>query len=182
MASVVRNGVYYHSGTTCGECDTTKCSSCSGPAATECYSCKVGYFLKDDGECVATCPAGTYSDATDASNPVCLKCDYRCVTCTGATNTACESCIKTKTIETVTNTDTFASSTSAEKYYYDTLNGRTTCASTCSEGQILDETTDASQYLCRNCIEWIWDEYTACSLTEDGYAYVWNNKCHFRCV
>ncbi len=49
------------------------------------------------------------------------------------------------------------------------------------EHQIFDERTDETQYICNNCLEWIWDEYEVCSLDAEAYAYVWNNKCHWRC-
>jgi hypothetical protein len=78
----------------------TACSTCYGPADTQCTSCASSFFLTVNtcgaclatefqlpnsnpnlgGFCVATCPPGYYP-----LSPDCLPCPTGCITCSGPT-------------------------------------------------------------------------------------------------
>lgn len=66
-------------------CDS-KCSTCFGGAATQCYSC-TGSNLLDGNSCLDSCPTGKF-----ANNGVCTSCHSNCETCTDAGNSNCQSC------------------------------------------------------------------------------------------
>jgi hypothetical protein len=57
---------------------------CGGPSARNCTAGCAGYDY--EGECVATCPAGTY---LDTSSSQCLPCADGCAWCTGPASTDC---------------------------------------------------------------------------------------------
>ena len=76
---------------TCSPCAAT-CRSCIGGLANQCTSCEffgVNAYLSTTGECVLSCPAGSYVD----EHRVCHACSPRCKTCKGPLATDCTSCV-----------------------------------------------------------------------------------------
>ena len=67
---------------TCSACYQS-CSVCYGPTLNECSCGDNSYFDGDECQCTA---GFTMVDS------VCLACDYRCLTCSGDTYYACQSC------------------------------------------------------------------------------------------
>jgi len=61
------------------------CNGCAAPSGGVYY-----YFWQDGRTCAQYCPAGQYP--VNATNNYCDVCDSRCLTCTGASNTVCQSC------------------------------------------------------------------------------------------
>ena len=69
----------------CLECSAL-CGTCSGPAATQCLSCRdPNMELLGDGSC--RCKEGFY-----LSGSTCLACDPSCISCNGGGRTGCLSC------------------------------------------------------------------------------------------
>lgn len=63
---------------TCQSCDLTKCATCVG-SATWCSSCQNGLFADLSGQCVSSCPSGTYVDSGR-----CVSCPPESATCSSA--------------------------------------------------------------------------------------------------
>ena len=82
-------GQFVVSGTTCATCDAT-CATCSGTGTSACTSCAASGStpVLHQGQCIATCPDGTYAD----SSLLCESCDSSCTTCTGGTASDCVTC------------------------------------------------------------------------------------------
>ncbi|EAS00754.2 zinc finger lsd1 subclass family protein (macronuclear) [Tetrahymena thermophila SB210] len=59
----------------CKACDLS-CKTCGGQGPNNCQSCNVNQFLHLGNSCVATCPAGYYSNVN-----VCSICSKNCQTC-----------------------------------------------------------------------------------------------------
>ncbi|KAF8217653.1 insulin-like growth factor binding protein [Mycena galopus ATCC 62051] len=74
---------------TCTPCDSA-CGTCAG-SASFCLTCAASSItplaVASTGQCVATCPANTFSTSTS-----CLSCHADCATCTGALFTQCATC------------------------------------------------------------------------------------------
>ncbi|KAJ7676455.1 insulin-like growth factor binding protein [Mycena rosella] len=80
------------------ECDScgSKCTACKIPNFSavstvnqlQCTGCVPGFFLSN-GNCVESCPSGTFVSSQD--NLTCTACDSSCTTCTGSA-TFCLSC------------------------------------------------------------------------------------------
>ncbi|EGD72409.1 protease PC6 isoform A [Salpingoeca rosetta] len=68
----------------CQPCHGECASGCSGPGASNCTACR---HVQLDGQCISTCPVGTYHNtATDT----CEACDGECLAgCTGPTAADC---------------------------------------------------------------------------------------------
>ncbi|KCV69787.1 hypothetical protein H696_03232 [Fonticula alba] len=94
----------------CVPCDPG-CASCT---ADRCLACEPGLFLDSHGDCVSTCPDGTFADAES-----CQPCDLSCATCVGGGADQCASC--------AAGLDFVPASASAG-----------TCVSGCPEGQHRD--------------------------------------------
>jgi len=63
------------------------CKTCSAAGETKCLTCATGKnFLKASGQCLATCPVGTF-----AATQTCTPCNSMCGACT--TSTTCTRCI-----------------------------------------------------------------------------------------
>lgn len=82
----------YSNGTSCVSCDAA-CQTCYGPFKTTCYTCKnngtLNFFKSlSANTCGASCAAGQYADLPTFA---CVKCDYRCSSCTGSAIN-CSSC------------------------------------------------------------------------------------------
>mgnify|MGYP001384196859 CR=1 FL=1 len=76
----------------CGVCDCA-CATCFGPKNTQCDTCASGYYLQPAGsaiKCLETCPNGYYQNT---GTYTCTPCATGCATCTGGSNTQCQSCI-----------------------------------------------------------------------------------------
>lgn len=91
------DGTWADTNRICQPCDTTVCSRCSGPTASECVagSCVT---TGQNGQCVASCnPASEYQTGI-AGQFTCMACDTECATtgpltgCTGAGPRACRAC------------------------------------------------------------------------------------------
>ena len=75
---------------TCQPCENS-CGSCDGAGASDCLSCKSASFglpALSGGQCLATCPDGSYL----APNKACATCHATCDTCSGAADTDCLTC------------------------------------------------------------------------------------------
>ncbi|KAJ7199204.1 insulin-like growth factor binding protein [Mycena pura] len=108
---------------TCTACDSS-CTTCTG-STTFCLTCSSNQ-LAYAGECVATCPANTFS-----ASGSCLSCHPDCATCTGASINQCSSCPSSRPVLT---------------------NGR--CVSTCNKTQFFDPTSSscvACDSSCSSC-------------------------------
>ena len=83
-------GTFEDASGACLACAGT-CSSCEGPAATQCTACDpigVNAFLQD-GACLLSCSAGYSADLYR----VCHKCHADCLTCSGPKASQCTSCL-----------------------------------------------------------------------------------------
>ena len=108
---------------TCANC-ITPCYSCLN--STFCYSCSsdsIFYLLASKGQCLDTCPAGTYAQTTSLN---CQNCDPNCVTCSGSA-TNCISCAAGQYL--VSNGSCL--SCAKGKYYNSSLNSCETCDAPC---------------------------------------------------
>jgi len=74
----------------CSLCDPS-CSTCSGPASTECLSCSLPRYFKDSAkECVTLCDPDQFGSPTPT--PACLSCNPSCHTCSSASASSCVTC------------------------------------------------------------------------------------------
>ncbi|PWS22174.1 hypothetical protein DKP78_19775, partial [Enterococcus faecium] len=64
---------------------------CTGPRNNQCINC-VSPRLLYRGDCLAKCPAGTWSDISNTRNRVCRGCHANCKTCSGPGAHRCTSC------------------------------------------------------------------------------------------
>ena len=69
-------------GSTCSTCNAF-CSLCTNGTASDCQSCKSGYYLQNSTVCAATCPTQFYPEPT---NNTCEPCYYMCKTCLDSTD------------------------------------------------------------------------------------------------
>eukprot|EP00047_Mylnosiga_fluctuans_P004265 m.233535 g.233535 ORF g.233535 m.233535 type:complete len:1481 (-) comp12531_c0_seq1:233-4675(-) len=77
---------YYPSDGECLRCSRTCADSCTGPASSQCSSCRVANY---SGACVSACPTGMY--ATDQQQ--CAPCDSTC-TAFGCNGPAADDCFE----------------------------------------------------------------------------------------
>ena len=79
-------GTYYNFDTT-----STTCTLSTGLQNPFCLLCSSSskQYIDLDGNCVTSCPAGTYTDSLTLS---CVPCDPTCATCSGAGYQACITC------------------------------------------------------------------------------------------
>lgn len=74
----------------CAQCNPA-CTQCTGPEATSCQTCSPGFFKQPSStECITSCSQGYYKDNNTNS---CSPCSEPCLTCTGASNASCLSCL-----------------------------------------------------------------------------------------
>ena len=73
---------------------TSTCSSCD--SAYKCKSCKDTSNYLYNGDCLSTCPSGTYGTSDSSGNRICKSCDSNCETCDGDGNTRCLTCASNK--------------------------------------------------------------------------------------
>ena len=104
----------------CQACDSS-CSTCSGPAPSDCLACDEATPLKASGTCVASCPSG-FAAAPDTGE--CGRCDDTCKACKlPRSASSCTAC-----------TEGYLSPSGA-------------CVSICPEGTLADPAT----HLCASC-------------------------------
>lgn len=88
-------GTYDPGNAMCMPCDPI-CSACAG-TPTNCVNCGVGQIINTvNGQCVSTCPTGTYEGWTDDDpNRRCLPCTLKgCTLCTANNNVVtCTACL-----------------------------------------------------------------------------------------
>ncbi|EGD78970.1 hypothetical protein PTSG_11807 [Salpingoeca rosetta] len=80
----------YAADNVCEDCDPS-CAACFGGASTECTACFPDTFLSN-GRCVATCPQGTFANATTGRCQTCSQCPsgtFVEAACTTTSNTVC---------------------------------------------------------------------------------------------
>lgn len=81
------NSGYYGNWQRCFNCDSS-CATCSGPANTQCTSCRGTSTLNSNGRCTTGCPAGQYVNPSNNCSP----CIANCVLCySGDSCTTCAS-------------------------------------------------------------------------------------------
>jgi len=133
-------------------CDAS-CATCSGPGANECTSCNLGDELYN-GQCVSTCPAGTYTDGS-----VCSACDASCTTCSGTGPNACTSCPSGQVVQGGACVAAPVGCPSGQFMY----NGQ--CVSTCPSGTYVNSgtCTPCSDTHCTTCAG------NVCSTCNAGY-------------
>lgn len=82
------------------------CLTCLGAQDDSCLSCTAGYFLTQDGRCLAQCPGGLFGSSLeqrcvqecpalfyeDAASRLCLSCDPLCRFCLSAAPDSCLTC------------------------------------------------------------------------------------------
>lgn len=116
----------------------TNCGYCTGPKHEDCTNCNDPKFLNNaTGNCVDTCPSGTYGNVDSTANPdlrVCKPCTSPCATCT-TDATTCATCIS--------------------EYY---LKPNNTCVADCGS----DEYEDSGDGRCKDCNSYCNSEF-ACS-------------------
>ncbi|KZS98770.1 growth factor receptor domain-containing protein [Sistotremastrum niveocremeum HHB9708] len=164
-----------------GECDScpSKCTTCNLPqfavntqiAQAQCTGCVPGFVLSN-GQCVASCPSGTFLNPQD--NLTCIACSSSCGTCAGAAD-FCLSCHNNQLAsngQCVTScpTDSFSSNGSCLPCHADcgscsgsAFNQCSTCTSarpvltsgrclpTCSQNQFFDITSSSCQTCDSTC-------------------------------
>jgi len=87
QATCLCNSGFYGNWQRCFPCDSS-CATCSGPANTQCTSCRGTSSLNSNGRCGSGCPAGQYV----SPNNNCLPCIANCVLCfSGDSCTTCAS-------------------------------------------------------------------------------------------
>ena len=64
------------------------CSACNALTTTACTACKQGFFFSA-GQCLTSCPDGTYSEENLRQ---CFTCSTSCLNCDGGTSFHCKSC------------------------------------------------------------------------------------------
>lgn len=101
--------------------------TCSGPSATQCYSCESSLYFYPNGSsrsCLTNCPSSTYIVGEGDPSQICFNCDPSCATCSGGSTSECLSCPSTT--------------------YLDTSHS---CVSSCQNGQY----GDPSSGTCKTC-------------------------------
>ena len=78
---------------------TATCKSCIGGCTRcetngiNCLQCRSDLFLDQSlKRCVSVCPTGFFGDTTDPNSKICVKCNDKCASCTGSTESDCQSC------------------------------------------------------------------------------------------
>jgi len=164
--AVCPSGVTVLVGTTCALCHQS-CRTCSGTGANTCVACpETGTKYKtSDGQCVSTCPAGTYAfNRTDGSficvsvcdtnnrffidvaAGYCRNCHSSCLTCSGPGNLQCSTCDQTGILVYWTEDGQCSSSCPASQFTY-TLNNAKLCYFSCPTPSF-NFLTAASQAVC----------------------------------
>src|SRR3990167_9075273 len=86
-AKICNSGFYYLvSDDACYLCDGT-CLECRAATPFDCKSCHPGYYFNFQGDCLAKCPDGTYTDEL-----ACTPCSKFCQKCSGPNIDDCLSC------------------------------------------------------------------------------------------
>ncbi|PCH38564.1 growth factor receptor domain-containing protein [Wolfiporia cocos MD-104 SS10] len=155
----------------CTKCEYSSFSVASTINEAKCTGCVPGYVLSD-GECVESCPSGTFLSPTD--NLTCTACDSSCSTCVEE-STFCLTCADNKLASNGTcvsscPSNTFSSSGSCLACHPDCAtcsggsfdqcsscnsdlpvltNGR--CLPTCSQNQYFDTTSSTCQSCDSSC-------------------------------
>ena len=84
------NGYFVDSNGNCVPCDAS-CLTCDGPNDSDCTSCVAPNVVnKDSGKCEPPCDT---NNGFVLINGVCYPCDSTCATCSGKTDTDCETCV-----------------------------------------------------------------------------------------
>ncbi|ESU40145.1 Variant-specific surface protein [Giardia duodenalis] len=122
------------SGQTCTKCDDT-CATCTAADATNCETCKVGYYLKSDKSCSNTCDGNQYTDKQSGECKACSTIDTNCGACEyndAAGKGKCTNCNGGKKVKTA-------------------LDGTTTCvevATGCKDENHFKADDNSACYLC----------------------------------
>lgn len=89
--SCLCNPGFYGNSQACYPCDSS-CATCSGPANTQCLSCRTGGSLNPNGGCTNGCPSGQFLNPSN----LCSNCMANCNVCTSSTS--CTTCASGYTI------------------------------------------------------------------------------------
>jgi proprotein convertase subtilisin/kexin type 5 len=74
----------------------SSCSQCDGDFSSVCISCKDTSIYLYNGDCLSTCPSGTYGTSDSSGKRICKSCEPNCETCDGDGNTRCLTCASNK--------------------------------------------------------------------------------------
>ena len=150
---------------TCVPCDSS-CATCNNTGPKACTKCPISgtKYMTNDGQCVSTCPAGTYhydnSDGSyacistcDTENRLfidgnyCKKCYENCMTCAGPGNQQCVTCDPNSNFTYLT-ADKQCVSTCPSSQFTSTLNNQLRCYYSCPPPSY-NFLTDSGQLICQ---------------------------------